>query len=377
MIAGISFYLTYLFISASVDNLSHLLGHSLAYPSFQILSFRYILSFLLILPFLLGSKRILWSVVHMPDKIRQALKPSLMYLASLLSIVSLSVSTLSTFSLAQQVAPLVTVLMATIILKERFNIFQTIVLIIAFMGGVIEISEVEIPSLLGLTSLTLFVLSFASFMTISRFLIARSLSGLASICFFFLTAGILALITLPFTSHQLKENWHFFLFLLMAVLTIVQQLVLLQALQRIPLSRLAILGFFAPLITAFSGAIFYGEHLSTQFFIGSFILIFSGIAMFLSPFLKKHQNTAKKNIPQPNFTCPIYLLKEILMSFVSPRRLLFFGIFLVIMSTCASVVVDVCFRILKEVSSPYLFLYVFSLLGSLVWPFCIEASPIP
>lgn len=186
-------------------------------------------------------------------------------------------------SLGYYINPLVSVLLAFIFLKERFNKFETLAIVSAAIGVIymtMKIGEFPIISLM-------LAFSFGIYGLLKKLVRVEAMSGIAIECIVTAPAGLIYIIYL-WQAHQSSVglNMSTFLLLFSGAVTAVPLILFSAGARRIPLSLTGFIQYVSPTIIFLLGIFVFKETFDIHQFI-TFIFIWIGIALYsISQYIK-------------------------------------------------------------------------------------------
>lgn len=186
-------------------------------------------------------------------------------------------------SLGYYINPLVSILLAFIFLKERFNKFETLAIVSAAIGVLymtIKIGEFPIISLM-------LAFSFGIYGLLKKLVRVEAISGIAIECIVTAPAGLIYIIYL-WQAHQSSVglNMSTFLLLFSGAVTAVPLILFSAGARRIPLSLTGFIQYVSPTIIFLLGIFVFKEKFDIHQFI-TFIFIWIGIALYsISQYIK-------------------------------------------------------------------------------------------
>ena len=186
-------------------------------------------------------------------------------------------------SLGYYINPLVSVLLAFIFLKERFNKFETLAIVSAVIGVIymtMKIGEFPIISLM-------LAFSFGIYGLLKKLVRVEAMSGIAIECIVTAPAGLIYIIYL-WQAHQSSVglNMSTFLLLFSGAVTAVPLILFSAGARRIPLSLTGFIQYISPTIIFLLGIFVFKEKFDIHQFI-TFIFIWIGIALYsISQYIK-------------------------------------------------------------------------------------------
>lgn len=186
-------------------------------------------------------------------------------------------------SLGYYINPLVSVLLAFIFLKERFNKFETLAIVSAAIGVIymtMKIGEFPIISLM-------LAFSFGIYGLLKKLVRVEAMSGIAIECIVTAPAGLIYIIYL-WQTHQSSVglNMSTFLLLFSGAVTAVPLILFSAGARRIPLSLTGFIQYVSPTIIFLLGIFVFKETFDIHQFI-TFIFIWIGIALYsISQYIK-------------------------------------------------------------------------------------------
>lgn len=186
-------------------------------------------------------------------------------------------------SLGYYINPLVSVLLAFIFLKERFNTFETLAIVSAAIGVIymtMKIGEFPIISLM-------LAFSFGIYGLLKKLVRVEAMSGIAIECIVTAPAGLIYIIYL-WQAHQSSVglNMSTFLLLFSGAVTAVPLILFSAGARRIPLSLTGFIQYVSPTIIFLLGIFVFKETFDIHQFI-TFIFIWIGIALYsISQYIK-------------------------------------------------------------------------------------------
>ena len=186
-------------------------------------------------------------------------------------------------SLGYYINPLVSVLLAFIFLKERFNKFETLAIVSAVIGVIymtMKIGEFPIISLM-------LAFSFGIYGLLKKLVRVEAMSGIAIECIVTAPAGLIYIIYL-WQAHQSSVglNMSTFLLLFSGAVTAVPLILFSAGARRIPLSLTGFIQYVSPTIIFLLGIFVFKETFDIHQFI-TFIFIWIGIALYsISQYIK-------------------------------------------------------------------------------------------
>lgn len=190
-------------------------------------------------------------------------------------------------SLGYYINPLVSILLAFIFLKERFNKFESLAILFAAIGVLymtIRVGEFPIISLM-------LAFSFGIYGLLKKLVQIEAISGITIECIVTAPAGLIYIIYLWQTSQtSVGTNMDTFWLMFSGAVTAVPLILFSAGARRIPLSLTGFIQYVSPTLIFLLGIFVFKEQFDIHQFI-TFIFIWIGIALYsISQYVKMKRN---------------------------------------------------------------------------------------
>lgn len=190
-------------------------------------------------------------------------------------------------SLGYYINPLVSILLAFIFLKERFNKFETLAIIFATIGVLymtIRVGEFPVISLM-------LAFSFGIYGLLKKIVKIEAISSIAIECIVTTPAGLIYMIYLWNTgTSSVGLNMDTFWLMFSGAVTAIPLILFSAGAKRIPLSLTGFIQYVGPTIMFFLGIFAFKEHFDAQQLV-TFALIWFGIVLYsISQYVKMKRN---------------------------------------------------------------------------------------
>lgn len=190
-------------------------------------------------------------------------------------------------SLGYYINPLVSILLAFIFLKERFNKFESLAIVFAAIGVLymtIRVGEFPMISLM-------LAFSFGIYGLLKKLVRVDAMTGIAIECIVTAPAGLIYIIYLWQIHHtSVGINMASFWLLFSGAVTAVPLILFSAGARRIPLSLTGFIQYVSPTIIFLLGIFVFKEPFDIHQFI-TFIFIWIGIALYsISQYVKMKRN---------------------------------------------------------------------------------------
>lgn len=256
---------------------------------FEILAFRIVLSMIFMLIVAIVSKQ-----THFGSDVNQLFKHPIQLIAIIVAgyVITINWGTfiwavnnghvLQT-SLGYYINPLVSILLALIFLKERFNKFEWLAIILAFVGVVymtIQVGEFPLISLL-------LAFSFGFYGLIKKVVPMNAISSITIECIVTAPAGLIYLWVIWQQGHMTSGlNMPTFWLLFSGAITAIPLILFSAGAQRIPLSLTGFIQYVGPTLIFILGIFVFKEPFDIHQFI-TFVFIWVGIIVYsISQYIK-------------------------------------------------------------------------------------------
>ena len=196
-------------------------------------------------------------------------------------------------SLGYYINPLVSILLALIFLKERFNKFEWLAILFAFIGVLymtLKIGEFPIVSII-------LALCFGTYGLLKKVVHIDAISSITIECIVTAPAGLIYVIYL-WQQHQMSFglNMSSFWLLFSGAITAIPLILFSAGAKRIPLSLIGFLQYVGPTIMFVLGIFVFKEPFSIDQLI-TFIFIWTGIVLYsLSQYIKLKKHPVAKTL---------------------------------------------------------------------------------
>ncbi|HDC9586932.1 TPA: EamA family transporter RarD [Staphylococcus aureus] len=196
-------------------------------------------------------------------------------------------------SLGYYINPLVSILLALIFLKERFNKFEWLAILFAFIGVLymtLKIGEFPIVSII-------LALSFGTYGLLKKVVHIDAISSITIECIVTAPAGLIYVIYL-WQQHQMSFglNMSSFWLLFSGAITAIPLILFSAGAKRIPLSLIGFIQYVGPTIMFVLGIFVFKEPFSIDQLI-TFIFIWTGIVLYsLSQYIKLKKHPVAKTL---------------------------------------------------------------------------------
>lgn len=186
-------------------------------------------------------------------------------------------------SLGYYINPLVSILLAFIFLKERFNKFESLAILFAAIGVLymtIRVGEFPIISLM-------LAFSFGIYGLLKKLVQVEAISGITIECIVTAPAGLIYMIYL-WQTHQASVGMNMDTFWLMfsGAVTAIPLILFSAGARRIPLSLTGFIQYVSPTLIFLLGIFVFKEQFDVHQFV-TFIFIWIGIALYsISQYVK-------------------------------------------------------------------------------------------
>ncbi|MCJ1655330.1 EamA family transporter RarD [Staphylococcus sp. NRL 16/872] len=190
-------------------------------------------------------------------------------------------------SLGYYINPLVSILLAFIFLKERFNKFESLAILFAAIGVLymtIRVGEFPIISLM-------LAFSFGIYGLLKKLVQVEAISGITIECIVTAPAGLIYMIYL-WQTHQASVGLNMDTFWLMfsGAVTAIPLILFSAGARRIPLSLTGFIQYVSPTLIFLLGIFVFKEQFDVHQFV-TFIFIWIGIALYsISQYVKMKRN---------------------------------------------------------------------------------------
>lgn len=190
-------------------------------------------------------------------------------------------------SLGYYINPLVSILLAFIFLKERFNKFESLAILFAAIGVLymtIRVGEFPIISLL-------LAFSFGIYGLLKKLVQVEAISGITIECIVTAPAGLIYMIYL-WQTHQASVGMNMDTFWLMfsGAVTAIPLILFSAGARRIPLSLTGFIQYVSPTLIFLLGIFAFKEQFDVHQFV-TFIFIWIGIVLYsISQYVKMKRN---------------------------------------------------------------------------------------
>ncbi|MCI2774051.1 RarD protein [Staphylococcus petrasii] len=190
-------------------------------------------------------------------------------------------------SLGYYINPLVSILLAFIFLKERFNKFESLAILFAAIGVLymtIRVGEFPIISLM-------LAFSFGIYGLLKKLVQVEAISGITIECIVTAPAGLIYMIYL-WQTHQASVGMNMDTFWLMfsGAVTAIPLILFSAGARRIPLSLTGFIQYVSPTLIFLLGIFVFKEQFDVHQFV-TFIFIWIGIALYsISQYVKMKRN---------------------------------------------------------------------------------------
>jgi len=186
-------------------------------------------------------------------------------------------------SLGYYINPLVSILLAFIFLKERFNKFESLAILCAAIGVLymtIRVGEFPIISLM-------LAFSFGIYGLLKKLVQVEAISGITIECIVTAPAGLIYIIYLWQTSQtSVGANMDTFWLMFSGAVTAIPLILFSAGARRIPLSLTGFIQYVSPTLIFLLGIFVFKEQFDIHQFI-TFIFIWIGIALYsISQYVK-------------------------------------------------------------------------------------------
>jgi len=190
-------------------------------------------------------------------------------------------------SMGYFISPLMSIILGRILFAEQIKPLHVLAIVLAFIGVIIQVFNAGVPPWTGI----LIALSFTSYSALRKLASVDTLSGLFIETIILAPIAILYCLYL-FTHDQLgiiNESWDIKLWLgLSGVVTVIPLMLYVSSVRLLDLSVVSFLFFLNPSIQFLLGVFLYNE-LFSQIQLMGFVLIWSGLSLYIYGSLAKHQ----------------------------------------------------------------------------------------
>lgn len=250
---------------------------SLDMPVIQVIWARYFFMVLITVPFgfIIFKKKLFW-----PKNLQiQLLRSIFLFLSTICFFYAISIISLAEALTLAFVHPIIATLLSSFILKEKVGFRRWIAVIFGFFGALVVLrpgfNEIQLASLAGLGT----GIAYALYVVTTRKL-SKSDSPFLTLCFSGIVGAIIISIIVPFIWITPTANQWIIMFSLAAVGTLGHFLIIL-SLKYAEASKLAPLGYFEIVTNIVIGYYFFDDFPDFWIWIGLFIIILSGIYIFI------------------------------------------------------------------------------------------------
>jgi len=265
VLAALSFSVMVTFVKASTENLS----------SMEVVFVRSILGTLAI-GFLIWKKRVSWFGNN--PKI-MVLRGVFGFGALALHFYAISKLNLATAVILNYTAPIFVVVFARFVLREKTTWLVNAAVVFSFLGLYLlawpQFEAKLIPILVGILSGILAALAYVMI----RF--GGENESPYTIIFYFTAISTLGSFPLALHHFQLPNLAEWISLISLSVGAFFGQVWLTKSIQNAPVSLVLPFSYLTPVFAALAGAWFWKEYLTTQSIAGGFIIILSGIVIYL------------------------------------------------------------------------------------------------
>ncbi len=250
---------------------------SLDMPVIQVIWARYFFMVLITVPFgfIIFKKNLFW-----PKNLQiQLLRSIFLFLSTICFFYAISIISLAEALTLAFVHPIIATLLSSFILKEKVGFRRWIAVIFGFFGALVVLrpgfNEIQLASLAGLGTGVAYALY-----VISTRKLSTSDSPFLTLCFSGIVGAIIISIIVPFIWIMPTLNQWIIMFSLAAIGTLGHFLIIL-SLKYAEASKLAPLGYFEIVTNIIIGYYFFDDFPDFWIWIGLFIIILSGIYIFI------------------------------------------------------------------------------------------------